>query len=303
VASGEPLPLTQPQIAMEGYAIEARLYAEDPAKGFLPSTGPLDDLFIGSLGVRVDSGVEAGGEIGPFYDPMIAKLIAHEPSRELAAERLAFACGSTEVWPVKTNAGFLTRLLGEPDFIAGHVDTGFIEARIDALTATPEPSRFATIEAATALAPAADGTPWTDRALSGLRLGAPPAPSLIQAGDRMFEARVDPEMASAAPAGVGDVVIFEGGEAFAFSRPRSAGAEEGGGGDGQVLAPMPGRIASVAVVVGAGVTRGQTLATLEAMKMEHALIAPFDGKAAEVRCAVGDQVTEGALLVRLEPAG
>jgi propionyl-CoA carboxylase alpha chain/3-methylcrotonyl-CoA carboxylase alpha subunit len=288
---------------MQGHAVEARLYAEDPARGFLPSTGRLDELFIGSLGVRVDSGVEVGGEIGPFYDPMIAKLIAHEPTREAAAERLAFACGQVEVWPVKTNAGFLTRLLSQPDFIAGQVDTGFIEARLEALTAPPEPSNFLRIEAVTALAPAGDGTPWTERTLSGLRLGAASAPSLIQAGERVFEARVDPQMASTVPAGAREVVIFEGGEAFEFSRPRSAAAEEGGAGDGQILAPMPGRIASLGVTVGASVARGQTLVTLEAMKMEHALAAPYDGKVAEVRCAVGDQVTEGALLVRLEPAG
>ena len=303
VASGEPLPLSQDEIAMEGHAIEARLYAEDPARGFLPSTGRLDELFIGSLGVRVDSGVEVGGEIGPFYDPMIAKLIAHEPTRGAAAERLAFACGQVEVWPVKTNAGFLTRLLSEPDFIAAHVDTGFIEARLDRLTATPEPSPFLTIEAATALAPAEDGTPWTRRALAGLRLGAAPSPSQIQAGERVFEACVDPQMASASAPGADQVVLFEGGEAFAFTRPKSAAGEEGRAGDGQILAPMPGRIASLSATPGATVSRGQTLVTLEAMKMEHALVAPFDGAIAEVRCAVGDQVTEGAVLARLEPAG
>ncbi|HXQ17718.1 MAG TPA: biotin carboxylase N-terminal domain-containing protein [Caulobacteraceae bacterium] len=303
VASGEPLPLTQGQIAMDGHAIEARLYAEDPAKGFLPSTGRLDELFIGSLGVRVDSGVEAGGEIGPFYDPMIAKLIAHEPTRQAAAERLAFACGSTEVWPVKTNAGFLARLLSEPDFVAGQVDTGFIEARLDRLATPPEPSSFLRIEAATALAPAEDGTPWTRRALAGLRLGAAPAPSLIQAGERVFEACVDPQIAPASVPGADEVVLFEGGEAFAFSRPKSAAGDEAGAGDGQILAPMPGRIASLNATAGAAVARGQTLVTLEAMKMEHALVAPFDGTVAEVRCAVGDQVTEGAVLVRLEPSG
>jgi 3-methylcrotonyl-CoA carboxylase alpha subunit len=303
VASGEPLPLSQEQIVMEGHAIEARLYAEDPAKGFLPSTGPLDELFIGSLGVRVDSGVEVGGEIGPFYDPMIAKLIAHEPTREAAAERLAFACGSTEVWPVKTNAGFLTRLLSEADFIAGNVDTGFIEARLDNLAAAAEPSNFLRIEAVTALAPAEGGTPWTRRALAGLRLGAAPAPSLIQAGERVFEACVDPEIAPASAPGAEVVVLFEGGEAFAFSRPKSVGAEESGAGDGQILAPMPGRIAQLSATPGAAVARGQTLVTLEAMKMEHGLVAPFDGTIAEVRCAVGDQVSEGALLVRLAPPG
>jgi acetyl/propionyl-CoA carboxylase alpha subunit len=303
VASGEPLPLTQREIAMEGHAIEARLYAEDPARGFLPSTGRLDELFIGSLGVRVDSGVEVGGEIGPFYDPMIAKLIAHEPTRGASAERLTFACGQVEVWPVKTNAGFLTRLLSEPDFIAGHVDTGFIEARLERLAPTPAPSSFLTIEAATALAPAEDGTPWTRRALAGLRLGAAPAPSLIQAGERVIEACVDPRMAPVSAPGADQVVLFEGGEAFAFSRPKSAAGEEGAAGDGQVLAPMPGRIASLSATLGAAVARGQTLVTLEAMKMEHALVAPYDGTIAEVRCAVGDQVTEGAVLVRLEPAG
>jgi len=303
VASGEPLPLLQPQIEMAGHAIEARLYAEDPAKGFLPSTGRLDAFLIGAPGIRVDSGVEAGGEIGPFYDPMIAKLIAYEATREEAADRLAAACAETEVWPVKTNAAFLARLLSEPDFVAGHVDTSFIEARLAALTAPPAPSEFLLMEAATALAPAADGTPWTQSALAGLRLGAAAAPSLVQVGETVFEARVDPLLATAAPQGQRQIVLFEDGAAFEFTRPKSAASDEGGASDGQVRAPMPGRIASVGVAVGAEVARGQTLATLEAMKMEHALTAPFDGKVVEVRCAVGDQVTEGALLVRLEPVG
>ena len=303
VASGEPLPLTQDDIEMRGHAIEARLYAEDPAKGFLPSIGRLDEFSIGDLDVRIDSGVEAGGEIGPFYDPMIAKLIAHEATRDAAVERLAFACGSTEVWPVKTNAGFLTRILTDPDFRAGRVDTGFIEARLEQLAATAAPSAFLLIEAATTLAAASEGSPWTEPRLSGFRLGASSAASLIQAGDRVFEARPDPQMAAAWPQGSGEVVLFEGGEAFAFTRPKSMVGEDGGLGDGQILAPMPGRIALLNVSVGAAVTRGQTLVTLEAMKMEHALNAPFDGSVAEVRCAVGDQVTEGALLVRLAPPG
>ena len=303
VASGEPLPLLQPQIEMAGHAIEARLYAEDPAKGFLPSTGSLDAFLIGAPGIRVDSGVEAGGEIGPFYDPMIAKLIAYEATREGAADRLAAACAATEVWPVKTNAGFLTRLLSDPDFQAGHVNTGLIEARLDALTATPAPSAFLLMEAATALASTSDGAPWTQSALAGLRLGADPAPSLLQAGDTVFEVRVDPLLATATAQGQRQIVLFEDGEAYEFTRPKSAATDEGGASDGQIRAPMPGRIASVSVAVGASVTHGQNLVTLEAMKMEHALVAPFDGKVAEVRCAVGDQVTEGALLVRLEPLG
>jgi acetyl/propionyl-CoA carboxylase alpha subunit len=303
VASGEPLPLAQDRITISGHAIEARLYAEDPARGFLPSTGRLEELRIGDLDVRVDSGVEVGGEIGPFYDPMIAKLIAHEPTRAAAAERLAFACGSTEVWPVRTNAGFLARLLSEADFMSGQVDTGFIDARLERLTTAPAPSEFLRMEAAASLAPADDGTPWSNASLAGLRIAAAPATALIQAGETLFEARVDPLFAAAAPQGERSVVLFEGGEAFEFTRPRSAAEEQGGEGDGQILAPMPGRIASLGATVGAAVLRGQSLVTLEAMKMEHVLVAPFDGVVDEVRCAVGDQVTEGVLLVRLASPG
>jgi acetyl/propionyl-CoA carboxylase alpha subunit len=301
VASGEPLPLTQDQIEMRGHAIEARLYAEDPAKGFLPSTGPLTDFFIPSLGVRIDSGVEKGGEIGPFYDPMIAKLIVWEEDRAEAASQLAVVCGGVEVWPVKTNAGFLARLLSEPDFIDAHIDTGFIEARLAALAPKPPPSDFLVTEAATALAPAGDGTPWSADALGGFRLSRAAAPSLVQCDDKMMEAVVDPSIEPAWTVRDGQVVLFEEGEAYAFSRPKAAGEAPGEGGDGKILAPMPGRITSVAVKAGDAAAKGQTLATLEAMKMEHALIAPFVATVAEVRCVVGDQVTEGSMLVRLEP--
>ena len=134
VASGEPLPLKQHEITLEGWAMEARLYAENPATGFLPSTGPLAHFRLPD-DIRVDSAVEEGGAVSPFYDPMIAKLIVHADSREAAAEALAEACASVEVWPVKTNAAFLARCAGHPDFVAGDVDTGFIERRLDDLTA------------------------------------------------------------------------------------------------------------------------------------------------------------------------
>ncbi len=132
VAAGEPLPLKQDQIRLNGWAMEARLYAEDPATGFLPSIGRLDH-FVMPDGIRVDTGVEQGGEVSQFYDPMIAKLIVHEDTREAAAARLAEAAGEVEVWPVKTNAGFLKRCLEHPRFVAGDVDTGFIAAEEAAL--------------------------------------------------------------------------------------------------------------------------------------------------------------------------
>jgi acetyl/propionyl-CoA carboxylase alpha subunit len=301
VASGEPLPLSQDQLAIRGHAIEARLYAEDPARGFLPSTGPLTH-FVLPHGVRVDAGVEEGGEISPFYDPMIAKLIAHAPSREAAARRLADACREVEVWPVKTNAGFLARLVGEPDFVAARLDTGFIDARLAALTEPAAPGADLLASAAHALATPADGTPWTAGAIAGLRLAGAPATAALQLGDHVVAAPV--RSASSAPAILAQsaAIVFAAGEALAFTRPHAADADEAAGGDGQILAPMPGRIAHVAVKAGDAVHRGQPLITLEAMKMEHALAAPFDGKVEEVRSAVGDQVSEGVLLVRLAPA-
>ncbi len=126
-AAGEPVPLKQADIPLNGWAMEARLYAEDPSNGFLPSIGRLDH-FVMPDGVRVDTGVMQGGEVSQFYDPMIAKLIVHEDTREAAAEALADACAEVEVWPVKTNAGFLVRCLEHPRFVAGDVDTGFIAA-------------------------------------------------------------------------------------------------------------------------------------------------------------------------------
>uniref|UniRef100_UPI002FC702EA ATP-binding protein n=1 Tax=Brevundimonas sp. TaxID=1871086 RepID=UPI002FC702EA len=135
VAAGEPIPLKQEDIPLNGWAMEARLYAEDPANGFLPSIGKLDHFLMprpqsyrAPHDVRVDTGVEEGGEVSQFYDPMISKIIAHADTRAEAAEKLAAACRSVEVWPVRTNAAFLSRCLSHPRFVAGDVDTGFIAA-------------------------------------------------------------------------------------------------------------------------------------------------------------------------------
>ena len=152
-AAGEPVPLKQADIPMNGWAMEARLYAEDPANGFLPSIGRLDH-FVLPDDIRIDTGVEEGGEVSQFYDPMIAKLIVHEPTREAAAEAIADACAEVEVWPVRTNAGFLTRCLTHPRFLAGDVDTGFIAAE-EADLARPEPD--AALRAAAVAIVAEDG--------------------------------------------------------------------------------------------------------------------------------------------------
>jgi 3-methylcrotonyl-CoA carboxylase alpha subunit len=124
VASGEPLPKRQDELSINGWAMEARLYAENPASGFLPSIGPLDRLRFPD-GIRVDSGVEQGGVVTSFYDPMIAKLVASGPSRADAARALVRAAAAVEVWPVRTNAGFLARAAAHPDFLACTIDPGF----------------------------------------------------------------------------------------------------------------------------------------------------------------------------------
>ncbi|WP_397414423.1 acetyl/propionyl/methylcrotonyl-CoA carboxylase subunit alpha [Phenylobacterium sp.] len=303
VAAGEPLPRTQDQITLTGHALEARLYAETPATGFLPSIGRLEAFRLPG-GVRTDSGVEAGDEITSFYDPMIAKLIAHAPTREQAIAELAAACEAVEVWPVRTNAGFLARCLEAPDFIAGSVDTGLIGQDLETLTASAQPSveALATAGWAFRAAVSADASPWT--AIQGFRLNAVPA-----SDTRLFlDGAPIACPIGAAPSRslhrieAGAVVVFEGGEAFVFRDQPPAGGPGGAAGDGQVHAPMPGKVTQVSVKAGDAVAKGQPLLVLEAMKMEHTLAAPFDGTVDEVLASVGAQVAEGLLLAKLTPA-
>jgi acetyl/propionyl-CoA carboxylase alpha subunit len=304
VAAGEPLPLKQAEIGLTGHAVEARLYAETTAGGlFLPSTGVLQHFAL-PPNVRADAGVEEGGEVTPFYDPMIAKLISHAPTREEALAELAEACDGVEVFPVKTNAGFLARCLEAPDFIAGDVDTGFIERNLADLTAATGPSPAALAAAAQAAMVEdehAGDSPWD--ALTGFRMNAP-----SQTAVRLF---LDgkPVMADAAAPSAGraalitpddQIVVFESGEAFVFSTHPPSEAAVDAAGDGAIRSPMPGKVTQLSVKPGDKVTKGQALVTLEAMKMEHALTAPFDGFVEAVGVKLGDQVSEGAALVTLK---
>ncbi|MBP7134844.1 MAG: ATP-grasp domain-containing protein [Sphingomonadaceae bacterium] len=300
VASGEPLPLRQDQLAIDGWAMEARLYAENPVTGFLPSTGPLDRLRFPS-GIRIDSGVEEGGEVTPHYDPMIAKLIVNAPTREVAAAKLAAACGALQVWPVKTNAAFLARAAADPAFVAGDIDTGFIERHLARLVPGGEPSDEVLQEAAGTLLQTGSSDPWT--ALSGFRSASEPDRRVAVdiAGHAHLVTLTDARASGVVESVKGETLLFLNGEAWAFGPPVADHVAGGGGqSDGAILAPMPGRIVSVDVVAGESVAAGQRLLVLEAMKMEQALLAPFDGIVAELSAEAGGQVTEGTVLARIE---
>jgi 3-methylcrotonyl-CoA carboxylase alpha subunit len=323
VASGEPLPKRQDELAIHGWAMEARLYAEDPAKGFLPSVGRLDFFDLGeSHAARIDTGVALGSEISPFYDPMIAKIVTHGRTREAAARTLRTACHNTIVAPVKTNAAFLARALSHPDFLAGDVDTGFIARHEDELVPAGSPSREIVECAAMAVLhdemgdkesvqlwryesrgepqPFA-GSAW--RSLAGFRLNGPRRLriALSHDGETYVVEQAVPKTNMFSTIIKGDrVLVNDSGQSFLFTRERETGRVGGVAGDGAIVSPMPGKVIAVEVRQGEAVTRGRKLVTLEAMKMEHSLQAPFDGIVAELAAVEGTQVSEGTLLARIE---
>ncbi len=342
VAAGASLPLSQAELSIQGHAFEARIYAEDPAKGFLPAVGRLTRLSLPAEGegVRVDSGVREGDSITSFYDPMIAKLIVHGADRAEALARLARALDATEIDGCTTNVAFLAALARHEGFAAGEVDTGLIERDLESLLAGREGQSgeawcLAALCAAGALDEPSSADPW-DR-LSGFRLwGGARQVATLAAGEEVREIAIAfdgeaysidlPEgtvtlkVASEGPGRAvldfgerrlpltfarwhGGVTVFHEGIAHRFALPdRQAGESDSAGAGDSVIAPMSGRILLVRVAAGDAVTKGQVLLVEEAMKMEHSLTAPRDGKIREIRVSEGEQVDEGTVLVALEEA-
>jgi propionyl-CoA carboxylase alpha chain/3-methylcrotonyl-CoA carboxylase alpha subunit len=329
VASGEPLPLRQDQIGFSGHAIEARLYAEDPGNGFLPSTGTLK-VFELPGEVRSDSAVEAGDSVPPYYDPMLAKLVSHAPTREMATRELAAACDAVRIWPVRSNAWFLGRCLNDADFIAGQSDTGFIDRKMESLAIAPAPSAEVRAAAAVGLAAFTPSMAASElsNGLFAFRLNASaksivtlnfadssPEVTLARAGEA-YEVEIEDRRLRAIPnrtavrvagqsyrvADIGEdhVVVFEKGAAFECGLLKWGAGAEADASDGTVRSPMPGRIVSIARRAGETIKAGETLLVLEAMKMEHALKAPVAGVIAELDVSEGTQVSEGAILARIE---
>ncbi len=303
VAAGERLPKTQDELAIRGHAIEARLYAEDPQTGFLPSIGMLERLHLPD-GVRVDTGVREGDTVTPFYDPMIAKVIAHGATREAAAARLAAALQTAEIAGLKTNNGFLIRTLTNKDFVAGDVDTGFIPRHLSELVPPLVPPQYVLAAAAQCVvdeATTADGDPWNAR--DGFRLGGAQPPTvefLVDGARRMIAAARSP--AKALRLGSGAIAVMDRGETFVLTPydPFEAAEAQGSPTD-RIVTPMPGKIVQLFVRAGDHVAKGQPLAILEAMKMEHTLSAPAAATVESVAVALGDQVGESTVVVRFAP--
>ncbi|MBV9289270.1 MAG: ATP-grasp domain-containing protein [Hyphomicrobiales bacterium] len=329
IAAGERLPLAQSEIARRGAAIEVRVYAEDPEHGFLPSTGRIEAMSLqgeeGFSGVRVDAGFAPGDSVTPFYDPLLAKFIVHAPTRAEALAMLLKELDDAVVIGPKTNLAFLRALMRAPEVAEGAYDTGFIDANLARLGATPRPFDPCAVMAAVRLllgrraggrgSPLAPADPW--RIADSFDLMGPRRLGV----DVLIDGRAErlalvgstdpgPE-AERGQAADPEITVFETADgAYAFAGglqafvelidplERSArGAEEG---DGEVRAPMNGRIAALFVAEGDQVELGQRLAVVEAMKMEHALTAPLAGRVAGLVAGVGDQVEMGEPILRVE---
>ncbi|UCG40195.1 MAG: ATP-grasp domain-containing protein [Acidimicrobiia bacterium] len=336
VAEGEPLPADATEAMLNGHAIEARLYAEDPTNGFLPVTGTVHSFHV-SDAVRVDSAVESGSDVSVHYDPMIAKVIAWAPTRREAARVLSSALAGAEIHGLVTNRELLVRILREDEFLAGDTDTHYLErhdpAEMGRSLVTDEALHHHAIAAALhaqasrrRYAPHLGGIPsgWrnapsqpqrvTFRAGEvelevGYRFGRNGltvevdgsrlgAVELVEVGPEGVTLRIDRVQAHYSVARAGDTWYVDGpdGASTLVELPRFPGQEVEEQ-KGSLLAPMPGKVVRVAVAEGAEVAKGDTLVVVEAMKMEHSVRSPSDGVVTEVRIAEGDQVDGDQVMI------
>jgi len=313
IARGEILPLMQEALVARGHSVEARLYAENPDKGFLPSTGTLSRLSF-PADARIDTGVEQGSEVTVHYDPMIAKIITHAATRTEALEKLVAALDATQVEGVSTNRAFLARLAAHPAFIDEQIDTGFLGRH--------EASLFETLPPPPGVIAAAAGhlmAGWPQGAGFGsvFRLNLPAASHFAlwsaDGTEHQVEARADGLFLNGdgpVQADPQTILVTTGaglearrkGQAWRFDLESSAwsGHSAAGPADGSITAPMPGKVIGLFVKPGDQVKAGDRLLVLEAMKMEHRLTAPFDGTVDAVAVAVGAQVSEGMVLIELQ---
>lgn len=313
VAAGAGLPCGQDAIVLNGHAFEARLYTEDVPAGFLPATGRISHLEF-ARDARVDSGVQAGDTITPWYDPMIAKVVVHGADRDAALRRFRAALDACRIAGVVTNLGFLRRLVRDHGFASGRVDTGLIARAGRALTDDPAPTVHEIAIAAVALARLPTG------AFAGFALWEPLIHVItLSQGDAQYAVHLTVRRSDqctvfvageqvvltnngdhwGAPAILDGNAVTVAMQRFQAIDPLARKSDRGGG--DLVLAPMPGMLRAVNVQAGQSVRAGDRLCVLEAMKMEHALRAPRDGVVAKVNVQTGEQVTAQSVLMALEP--
>jgi acetyl-CoA/propionyl-CoA carboxylase biotin carboxyl carrier protein len=330
IAAGEGLSIDQSDVSLDGHAIEARLYAEDPARGFLPQAGTVLGLREPTgPGIRVDSSLDVGSVVGTDYDPMLAKIIAWAPDRETARARLVGALGHTAVLGIATNAAFLRALLTDPDVVAGKLDTGLIERRGAELTAAEPPPPHVYAAAALALLIEAEpaggavdrwdvpdgwrlGEPaWTVRRLQAAggdpvvvrTRGLSSAAQVAVAGGEPVTARAvrDGDRLTVTLDGLtlSYFLVHEGGTVWLAAdgqvaalreQERLASSAGSAAADGEVTSPMPGTVTVVQATVGDEVSAGTPLLVVEAMKMEHVLTAPIAGTVTELGVTAGQSV-------------
>jgi 3-methylcrotonyl-CoA carboxylase alpha subunit len=344
VAFGEALPLKQDEIRLNGHAIEARVYAENPAKNFMPSVGQIRTWRVPAEtnGLRIDAGYRAGDAVSPYYDAMLAKMIAWAPTREAAIERLNLGLEQTDIRGVVTNVPFLSALITHPQVAANAIDTGFIERELPVLTKAALPAGDLELRAAVAAILGEEAarieahSPWQtfgwmpvgrrERVFSfrqghgaeqdiTLRYGNGPATLVVGERELAF-------VASRPEQGVFDLTldgvktpvtaIIEGHELYLRTRsgrfelhwvdPFGGETEEQTGED-KIVAPLPGTVVAVLAEEGAKLEKGAAILTLEVMKMEQTLRAPYAGVLKAIKCKVGDIVQEGVELAEVEPIG
>ncbi|WP_164659617.1 biotin carboxylase N-terminal domain-containing protein [Tropicibacter sp. Alg240-R139] len=341
VAQGETLPLTQDDVVLTGHAIEVRLYAEDPANDYLPATGPID-LWQPACGpgVRVDAGIVTGQEVvSPFYDPMLAKLIAYGPTREVARARLIKTVKESVLLGTVTNSAFLADVLGQEAFAKGEATTAFLDQAYPdgfpvteakpqnvalALALLLEADRKRTKQAAgyvsddqlgwssAALLPLQMILMFGDEELTPRALAKPDGWSIWVGGEQFgvcftgrangrIRARINDQTVDVVAHVTRDAVqIAVGADRLSFRRPRP-GAQDGAATAGdRVTAPMPGLVVEVQAEPGMTVTKGDRLAVLEAMKMQHQITAAIDGTVASVHVKAGQQLTAGDVMIEIE---
>ncbi|EFL90162.1 acetyl/propionyl/methylcrotonyl-CoA carboxylase subunit alpha [Ahrensia sp. R2A130] len=320
VASGETLPKKQDALSITGHAAEARLYAEDPSTGFLPSIGKLIAADFGADDdhIRIDTGVETDDEVSAFYDPMIAKIIAHGMTRDEAMRRLAERLKQVQIAGPQTNAGFLIKLLEHEGFAAGHFDTGLIDRNLEALTAVDDNSLAFIAAAVQSMQTASkSNSPWT--ATDGFQLsGARETPLRVEVDGEPLDLRIrhgadgisisENEVTWSAPdpkisiARDGDITYALAAGRQVKVRPWVWSLDETGdsSSDGSVKVPMHGRILALTVSEGDEVEKGDMLFAVEAMKMEHAVVAPADGIIRDIAITKDGQAAAGQIAMRVE---